>query len=68
VEHAMKAGNVPIAFCWGPAVLAEYSAFQDQFGPQGAEIPDDGRVCDFSGLPVYPMECEGVALRTVLKQ
>lgn len=68
VETATQARRVPIYWQWGPDMLAEHSAALDHFGIDGTPTEQDGRVCNFAGLPVFPMDGKGFALRTVAAQ
>lgn len=65
---AQAAKRVPVRWMWGPDMLAEHSAALDKMGIDGTPTEQDGRICIFAGLPVYPMQCEGIALRTVAAQ
>lgn len=70
-EFAQKVGRVPLCWLWGPDVREAWSEWLDSAEASAMlvndpwnELPDDGRICDWGGLPAYPMVCEGVALRT----
>lgn len=75
VEMAHMAGRVPVSWMWGPDVRAAHSAWLDTLDAKLVLVFDptfqgftDGRICEFAGLPAFPMQGNGVALRTVAKQ
>jgi hypothetical protein len=75
VDLARREGRVPVAWQWGPDVRAAWSRWLDSNATKlimivddTFSLPDDGRICDYCGLPVFPMVAEGVALRTVARQ
>lgn len=77
-DLARLAGRVPVAWFFGPDVREAWSKHLDDhklahevcslFESTPFTPVDDGRICNFAGLPAYPMICEGVALRTVAEQ
>lgn len=70
-ETAGKAGRVPLAWFWGEDVREAYSHWLDSMEPHlvidcdpSLMPPDDGRICTYNGLPAYPMQALGIALKT----
>lgn len=75
LDKAKREGLMPRAWMWGPDVRAAHSAFMDSDEAKAImvyhpslKMPDDGRICEYAGLPAYPMVAEGIALRTVVEQ
>lgn len=71
-DRAKREGRAPVRWLWGPDARESFSRFLDAMAPMlihgPQNLPNDGRICDFAGLPAYPMECDGAAVRTVAEQ
>lgn len=75
LEKAAREGMVPVRWWWGPDTRAAHSAWLDSeeakmllIVDDSLALPDDGRICEYLGLPAFPMVAEGIALVTVKEQ